>query len=498
MAVPAGERDPRFANADLLPGGDAEFRWRVRDFSAVWLCTGWGVSFTLVARPLLGVGMSWTQILLVCVIAQAVVLLPMLLIEHAGSRHGVPFPVLARASFGLRGAKVPSLLRALSACVWFAFQTKLGGDGVNVLLVMLVDLEGDSVRWGETPQYGEWAGYVIFLVVQLLVVWRGPNALRRFADLIAPLLVAGMAGVLVWTVSRPDRTGLLSLESTLGWGADFWSAVFPALAGTIALYAALSLTIPDITHLGSGGDGRRTWRASVTLVAMMTLSLLYSLVVANSLGEDPRLSGVAPLPVAALQDLPFGVGIGAALVVLAMVCTNLAANLVSAAYDLASVAPRLVGFRGGATLAALGGAFVLWWTTGSDLEFQLIIWADLVEGFFGTVAGIVIADYWLLRRGRLDLPDLYRPGGGYWYVAGWNWRALVAFLVGGVLAVGGSHAETGQLGLDEPLVPLLAPLDAYGWAVGLAASFTAYALLALPDRPGEADGQREPLSTSPA
>ncbi|MGW6535722.1 cytosine permease [Streptomyces sp. NPDC055051] len=466
-----GTPDRRFANADLLPGGTGEFRWRWWDFAAIWICVSWSLSYLMISGMPGQDRFTWPQTLLIVGLAQLVVLLPSLLVEHAGDRHGVPFAVFARSAFGVRGAALPALLRFASACVLFGFQADLGVKGIQLLT-------GDRVGSG----YGDFLSpaYLVFLGLQLWIISKGPNGLRRFADLAAPVLLAGLAVAMLWASAHGEGPLLPEPARPIGWGWDFWSAAAPALASATALFAAVGLTVPDLVHLGSPGrraeGSRRRLGVGLLLPVLMTGIVLYTMALMSlsSYGTD-GYSG--SLTLHALDGMPAGSLLAATMLIVATLCANLGLNLVSAGYDLSSTAPSVVGFRGAAVLAALVGTAVAWWARSSS-DYQVLAWANLAEGFFGTVSGILVVEYWVVRRTRLRPAELYRAGGPYWYAGGWNWRAVVAFVVGGLLAVGGSREGAGAAS-DGPLLPFLAPLDDFGWLVGLVVSGGLYAALTL-------------------
>ncbi|MFK3730186.1 cytosine permease [Streptomyces sp. NPDC088090] len=467
-----GAPDRRYANADLLPAGTGEFRWRWWDFAAVWVCVSW----TLAALMLSGMPgadrFTWPQTLLICCLAQLLVLLPSFLVEHAGDRYGVPFAVFARSAFGIRGAALPALLRFASACVWFGFQADLGVQGI----VLLTGDPGPSDAFGFLGP-----APLVFLGLQLWIVTKGPRGLRRFADLAAPVLIAGLAVAFLWVSTHPRGPMLPEPARPVGWGADFWLEAAPALAAATALFAAVGLTVPDLVHLGARGrrteDGRPGSRLGVGLLlpVLMTGMSLYT--VALMSGSGYAEEGYAgSLTLHALAGMPGGTVVAAAMLIVATLCGNLGLNLVSAAYDLSSTAPSRLGFRGAAVVAALAGSAVAWWARSSS-DYQVLVWADLAEGFFGTVSGILVAEYWIVRGTRLRPADLYRRGGPFWYAGGWNWRAVVSFLVGGVLAVGGSSGENSGLGANGPALPFLSALDDFGWLAGLVAAGGLYTAL---------------------
>ncbi|MEU2507505.1 cytosine permease [Streptomyces sp. NPDC007863] len=459
-----GAPDPRYANADLLPAGSGEFRWHWWDFAAVWVCVSWSLAHLMLSGMPGQDRFSWQQTLLICGIAQLLVLLPSFLVEHAGDRYGVPFAVFARSAFGIRGAALPAMLRFASACVWFGFQADLAVQGLMLLAA------GDDFY-----DFGGFLGpaFLVFVGVQLWIITTGPSGLRVFANLAAPVLILGLLVTYLRVYVYPEGPMLPVPERPIGWGADFWRAAAPALASATALFAAVGLTVPDLVHLGGArrrtegtGSGPRPGVAGL-LALVMTGMLLYTMALISGSGYE---AGSGPLVRHALGDMPGGTLLAVVMLLVATLCTNLGMNLVSAAYDLSSTVPSLLRFRGAAVVAALIGSAVVWQTRDTG-DYPVVEWADTVEGFFGTVSGILVAEYWVVRRTRLRPAELYRRGGAYWYAGGWNWRAVAAFLAGGVLAVGGAG--------EDPPLPFLAPLDDYGWLVGLVVSGGLYTTLTL-------------------
>ncbi|MFD4498728.1 cytosine permease [Streptomyces sp. NPDC059202] len=467
-----GAPDRRYANADLLPNGTGEFRWRWWDFAAIWICVSWSLAYLMLSGMPGQDRFTWPQTLLICGVAQLAVLLPSLLVEHAGDRWGVPFAVFARSAFGVRGAALPALLRFASACVFFGFQADLGVQGITLLF-------GDDLGGFGSGDFLSPA-YLVFLGLQLWIITKGPNGLRRFADLAAPVLIAGLVVAFLWASAHGEGPVLPEPADPIGWGSEFWPAAAPALASATALFAAVGLTVPDLVHLGSPGrraeGSRRRMGVGLLLPLLMTGILLYTMALMSlsSYGTDGYTGS---LTAHVLDGMPGGTLVAATMLIVATLCANLGLNLVSAGYDLSSTAPSLIGFRGAAVLAALAGTAVAWWARSSS-DYEVLGWANLAEGFFGTVSGILVVEYWIVRGTRLRPDDLYRAGGPYWYAGGWNWRAVVAFLVGGVLAVGGSPEGAGA-GSDGPLLPFLAPLDDFGWLVGLVVAGALYAALTL-------------------
>ncbi|MEV7671922.1 NCS1 family nucleobase:cation symporter-1 [Streptomyces sp. NPDC088752] len=472
--VPA---DPRFVNDDLLPVPVEQRRWTTYNFTALWVGMAHNIPSWMLASGLVALGMDWKQAVLTIALANVIVLLPMLLTGHAGPKYGIPFPVLARASFGLRGANLPALIRAGVACAWFGIQTWIGGQGVFILLDKVFGGWSEVSRVGGQP-WTLWLCFVLFWALELAIIHRGMEALRRFENWAAPFVIVGALVLLAWVSAKAGGLGpLLDQPSELGWGADFWPVFFPSLMGMIAFWATLSLNIPDFTRFGAGQRAQIRGQ-TLGLPTTMTLFALLSVLVTSGSQAVYGAPVWDPVALAARTDNVFGLLFALVTVLVATLSVNIAANVVSPAYDLAHLAPKLIGFRTGALITGVVGVVIMPWKLTATPELYIFTWLGLVGGLLGTVAGILIADYWLVRRTVLDLGGLYRADGPYWYRGGWNPVAVLAFAVGGVLAVGGSHSAPGTGPFPEDgLIPLLEPLADYGWAVGLAASLLLYTAL---------------------
>ncbi|MCG0290934.1 NCS1 family nucleobase:cation symporter-1 [Streptomyces sp. PSAA01] len=483
VELPSGATldDHRFSNEDLRPVPVAERRWTTYNFTALWVGMAHNIPSWTLASGLVALGMDWKQAVFTIAVANVVVLLPMLLTGHAGPKYGIPFPVLARASFGLRGANLPALIRAAVACAWFGIQTWIGGQGIYILLGKVVG--GGWERAGEIAGYPWtlWLCFLVFWALELAIIYRGMETLRRFENWAAPFVLVGAVVLLVWIADKAGGFGsLLDQPSRLGWGSDFWPVFFPALMGMIGFWSTLSLNIPDFTRFGAG-QRAQVWGQTLGLPTTMTAFALLSVFVTSGSEAVYGEPIWDPVALAGKADNVFGLLFALVTVLIATVSVNIAANVVSPAYDLANLAPKFITFRTGALITGIVGVLIFPWKLTSTPELYIFTWLGVVGGLLGTVAGVLIADYWIIRRTVLDLADLYRPKGRYWYASGWNWRAVVAFVVGGVLAVGGSASRPGKGPFPkEGLIPFLRPLADYGWAVGLGASLVLYTVLMLP------------------
>ncbi len=462
------------ANADLLPVPAARRTWTTYNFCALWVGMAHNTASWTLASGLIAVGMDWKQAVFTIALANLIVLVPMLLTGHAGPKYGIPFPVFARASFGVRGANLPALVRALVACGWFGIQTWIGGEAIYFLAGKLI---GDS--WANAAEVGGhawtmWLSFAIFWVLQVAIIYRGMETIRRFENWAAPFVLVGAFVMLGWMSSRAGGLGpLFGQPSKLGWGADFWKLFAPSLMGMIGFWSTLSLNIPDFTRYGRSQRAQTRGQA-LGLPTTMTLFAFLSVLVTSGSQAVYGTPVWDPVQLAAKTDNVAGLLYALVTVLVATLSVNIAANLVSPAFDFSHIAPRKVSFRTGALITAVLAVVICPWKLYADPQGYIFTWLGLVGGLLGTVAGILIADYWILRRSRLDLVDLYRRDGRYWYAAGWNARAVAAFVAGGVLAIGGADFHPI---LDGRPIPALRSLADYGWAVGLGTSLVVYLLL---------------------
>ncbi|GAA4623408.1 NCS1 family nucleobase:cation symporter-1 [Actinoallomurus vinaceus] len=473
-AVPTGP----YANEDLLPVPIAKRRWTTYNFTALWVGMAHNLASWTLASSLVALGMDWKQAVFTIALANVIVLVPMLLTGHAGPRYGIPFPVFARASFGVRGANLPALVRAAVACAWFGIQTWIGGSGIFLLAGKLLgDWWTGAAHVGGYP-WTQWLSFALFWVLQIGIIVRGMETLRRFENWAAPFVIVGAIALLIWMSVKAGGFGpIIDQPSKLGWGSGFWKVFFPALMGMIGFWSTLSLNIPDFTRYGAN-QRAQFWGQSLGLPTTMTAFALLSVLVTSG---SQAVYGKAiwdPIELTAKLDNWAGVLYALVTVLIATLSVNIAANVVSPAFDLSNIAPRHITFRTGALITAVIGVVIFPWKLLASPQAYIFTWLGTVGGLLGTVAGILIADYWVLRRTRLDLADLYRAEGRYWYDGGWNWRAVAAFAVGGFLAIGGSYSApgTGPFPADG-MIPMLKPLADYGWAVGLASAFVLYILL---------------------
>lgn len=481
-------------NSDLAPVPAARRTWTTYNFAALWISMAHCIPTYTLAGSLVASGMNWWQALLTIGLGNVIVLGPILLNAHPGTKYGIPFPVLARASFGTTGANIPALLRAIVACGWFGIQTYIGGEALNTFVDALwpgyTHLgNGASILGLSLPSA---VTFLIFWGLQIFILYRGMNAVRVFENWAAPLVLALAAVLLVWVVGRAGGVGpMLSQPSRFDSVGAFWPVFIPSLTAMIGFWSTLSLNIPDFTRFGRGQ--REQIRGQVlglptTMVAFSAMAVVITSASQAILkGVDPgklwdpmfilgQLTSGTPPPglaepliasagvrgVVALVSL-FGVGV-------ATISVNIAANVVSPANDFANMLPRYISFKTGALITGLVGIIMMPWKVMASAGTYIFTWLVGYSALLGPIAGIMIADYWLVRRGQLDVPDLYRPNGRY---AGINPVAVVALIAGvlpnvpGFLKVGGFVA-----GVPDFFVSIFS----YAWFTGFLISGAVYAV----------------------
>ncbi len=503
------------SNDDLAPVPLERRTWTTYSYMALWIGMSVNIPSWLLAVGLIGIGMDWLQALITIALGNIIVLIPMLLNSHAGTKYGIPFPVFARASFGTVGANIAALLRAGVACGWFGIQTWIGGGAIFVLVGTIL---GQGSFWTDAgvvlgQPWTLWLSFAVFWLLNVYIILKGMETLRIFESWSAPLLIGFALLLTIWMVvlaaGEPEGIGgIFAQESQLGWGADFWLLFFPSLMGMIAFWSTLSLNMPDFTRFGRGQRDQAVGQA----LGLPTTMTLFSFLAVITASASIAVYGEAIWdPVLLVSRLGEGAGfIGAIVVIVALfavslatLTTNVAANLVSPSYDFSNAWPKMISFRTGGLITAVVGILIQPWNLLANQNVYIFTWLGFYGGALGTIAGVLIADYWIYRKTALSLPDLYDTDGAYSYAGGFNWRALVAFVAGALLAVGGAYSapgngpfpEGGLIGFLKFELPWGGFLYDYSWVVGLVVAFLLYWVLATvfpQTRPEAAPAAAEP------
>jgi NCS1 family nucleobase:cation symporter-1 len=442
-------------NPDLAPATADRRHWNTYNYAALWVSMSVNILTYMLAASLIQGGMNWKQAVVTVFIGNSIVLVPMLLNSHPGARYGIPFPVLARASFGVLGANVAAVLRALVACGWFGIQTWIGGEAISTLISVL------APAWAHVT-YGPAICFFAFWLINLAVILKGMEYIRFLQGISAPILLAVGLLLLAWAYHAAGGFGpMLSAPSRFTTFPDFLKFLIPALNGTVGFWATVSLNIPDFTRFARSQREQMIGQA----LGLPTTMTLYSLIGILVTSATVVIYGAAiwdPVQLLSRFHSPLAVIISLLAILLATLNVNIGANVVSPANDFSNLWPRKISFRTGGVITCFMGIALMPWKLLADYKTFILGWLGGYAAFLGPVAGIMICDYFVIRRRTLVLDDLYLRNGVYEYSRGFNWLALAALVAG---------AGTALVGLA---IPSLRTLYDYSWFVGFAISFVIY------------------------
>ncbi len=483
--MPSGEvaapESSRLYNADLAPVPVERRTWRVGSFAALWISMSACIPTYMLASSLIGGGMNWSQAILTIFLGNLIVVIPMILNAHAGTRYGIPFPVFCRASFGTVGANIPALMRAFVACGWFGIQTWIGGEAIYKILAVFVPAlaaPGAATMLGITLP--EFACFLFFWSINMFVVYKGIESIRFLLNIKAPLLIALGLLLLGWAYHNAGGFGpMLSQPSAFDPGqpkaGKFFGFFVPALTGMIGFWATLSLNIPDFSRYA------RTQRDQVIGQALglpLTMALYAFIGVAVTSATTIIYGKTIWDPVDVLTHFKNPVVLIVAMLALciATLATNIAANVVSPANDFANLSPRRISFRLGGLITGVIGILMMPWRLVADPSGYIFTWLVGYSALLGPIGGIMIADYFVIRRRRLDVNALYQEDGEYRFTNGFSIVAMIALLAAILPNLPGFLANVKLI--EAATVPhFFIALYDYAWFVGFAIAFTLYLAL---------------------
>jgi nucleobase:cation symporter-1, NCS1 family len=457
--------DSSLYNRDLAPIPMEKRSWGTYNYASLWVAMSVCIPTYMMASGLIAGGMNWIQAISTILLGNLIVLIPMLLNAHAGTRYGIPFPVFVRASFGVRGANVPAVLRALVACGWFGIQTWIGGQAIYSMLCII--WPGAQAIPGSS-----WICFFFFWTINMFVIWRGIETIKFLEGIGAPFMLLVGLLLLFWVTKKAGGLGpVLHAESKFHTNTEFLRFFIPSLTGMVGFWSTVALNIPDFTRYAKSQRSQMIGQALGLPLAMTLYSFIGVAVTSASVvlfGEpiwDPvLLLGRFHQPLIAFIAL--------VALLLATLNTNVAANVVSPSNDFSNVRPSLISFRTGGLITGVLGVLMMPWKLLSNYSSYIFGWLIGCSALLGPIAGIMICDYFLVRGRHLVVADLYRRGGAYEYKKGFNPKALVALLAGVLVAL---------IGL---VVPAVRWLYDYAWFVGLFVSGALYFVLMRSQRLG--------------
>jgi NCS1 family nucleobase:cation symporter-1 len=453
-------------NHDLAPVPVARRNWSTYNYAALWVSMAHCIPTYMLASGLMASGMNWWQALITILLGNTIVLVPILLNSHPGTKYGIPFPVFARAAYGTFGSNLPAIMRALVACGWFGIQSWIGGEALHTFFSSLLPswptLLGAGFGGHTTT---EWLSFLLFWGGNIFIIYRGMDLLRAVENWAAPFVLVMTAVLLWWAVDKADGLGpLLAGPGRFHTLGEFLPVFIPSLTAMIGYWATLSLNMPDFTRFGRS-QREQTIGQVVALPTTMTVFAAMGVLITSATVIIYGESIWDPVKLVGRFSSPIVVAISMFTAVVATLSVNIAANVVSPANDFANAFPRQIDFKTGGLITGLLGIVMQPWKLLADPSGYIFTWLGGVSGGLASIAGVLIADYWIVRKKQLRLEDLYLTDGAYRYEGGWNLAAVVATVLGSGLALVGWF------------VPALKILFDYAWFVGFGVAFLVYLLM---------------------
>lgn len=462
-------------NEDLAPVPASKRKWGTWNYAALWISMSLCIPTYMYASSLIDEGMNWWQAMLIIFLGNSIVLIPMVLNGHAGAKFGIPFPVFARASFGTAGANIPAMLRAIVACGWFGIQTWIGGSAIYHMIrawnPSLPEIATDTLF----PQALPMICFLLFWLLNMFIVYLGVESIRKLLVFKAIFLPVAALALLFWAISAAKGLGpILEQPSRLS-GPSFWQHFFPALTGMVGFWATLSLNIPDFTRYAKSQKAQIRGQA-IGLPPSMTLFAFIGVVVTSATAMIYGKTIWDPIILAGKFENKLMVSFAMIAIAISTLATNIAANIVSPANDFSNLSPKKIDFRVGGYITGVVGVIIFPWKLVADPTGYIYNWLIGYSALLGPIGGILIADYYFIRRQQLEVSELYRHNGMYSYQKGFNIWAVVALLLGVLPNVPGFLVTTKVIA-KESVSPWIVQLYHYAWFVGFLVSGIAYIIM---------------------
>ena len=466
-------------NADLEPTTVATRTWDWKSYAALWIAMVVCVPTYMLASGLIAEGMNWSQAVITVMLGNVIVLAPMLLIGHAGAKYGVPFPVLLRSAFGTKGARIPAVARGLVACGWFGIQTWVGGSAIYVILNALTD---NSFQGTPLPildiDLAQTLSFLGFWSIHLYFIKHGTESIRWLETFAAPFLILMGLALLAWAYVKAGGFGaMLSTPSQFDVGGPkeglFLGTFVAGLTAMVGFWATMALNIPDFTRFAKSQKDQIVGQ----MIGLPLPMALFAFIGVAVTSATVVIFGEPIWDPVELASRMGGMGVVVALgaLIVATLTTNMAANVVAPAYGFSNLNPRKISFTLGGYITAGIGIAIFPWKLLESSGGYLFTWLIGYSALLGPIAGILIADYFLLRKCDLDVKALFRHDGEYGGRNGWNLAGLSALVIGVLPNLPGFlHAA----GFVETVPEIFDLVYNYAWFVGVFVAGGLYMVLA--------------------
>ncbi len=464
--------DSPLYSEDFAPVPASQRSWGKWHIASIWVGMAVCIPTYMLASSLIQQGMNWWQALVTILLGNVIVLIPMILNAHVGTKYGIPLPVFLRLNFGVDGAILAALLRGLVACGWFGIQTWIGGAAIyQLMLVVIPDL-------ANSPFLGDFIGinlaqfgcFMVFWFINMYIVYRGIDSIKKLETWAAPFLLLIGIALLGWAWAEVGSMGKIldaSYQLAATSDVDFWKIFWPSLTAMVGFWATLSLNIPDFTRYAKSQNDQMLGQ----IIGLPGTMVLYSFIGIAVTSATLLIFGEAiwdPVALLGKFDNPTVVIISMLGLVIATLSTNIAANVVAPANSIANISPKKISFRIGGYITGVIGILIFPWKLLADPEGYIFTWLIAYSALLGALAGVMICDYYLIRKTELNLAELFKQNGIY---RGWNVNAWIAFIVSilpvlpGFLATISFLDSVGQFWLN---------LYSYAWFVTFFIAFGLY------------------------
>jgi NCS1 family nucleobase:cation symporter-1 len=464
-------------NEDLAPVPTEKRTWNKWHIAALWVGMAVCIPTYMLASSLISQGMNWWQALITILLGNLIVLVPMILNAHVGTKYGVPLPVFLRLSFGINGSILASLLRGLVACGWFGIQTWIGGAAIYQLLLVMIPSLASSAYLGSFIglNVAQAFCFLFFWFINIWIVYKGINSIKTLETWSAPFLLLIGFCLLLWAwIKVGSMNDILKASYSLSAQShvDFWKIFFPGLTAMVGFWATLSLNIPDFTRYAKSQKDQ----AMGQLIGLPTTMTFYSFIGIAVTSATVLLFGEAiwdPVSLLGKFDNPLVVVISMFGLTIATLSTNIAANVVAPANGFANIAPKKISFKMGGYITGIIGILIFPWKLIADPQGYIFRWLIAYSALLGALAGIMICDYYVVRKTKINVVELFNPKGEY---RGWNAAAWLAFVFSLLPVIPGFLVAVG-IKKEADFSSFLVGLYSYAWFVTFFLSFVMYWLI---------------------
>jgi NCS1 family nucleobase:cation symporter-1 len=458
--VVAPKRDPGLYNADLAPIEKTDRKWGAFEIFNVWANDVQSLfGYTLAASLFLTYGLNGWAVFSAILLAGFFVMWLVNLVGKPSVEYGIPFPVFARASMGVRGANFPAMLRGVVAIFWFGAQTYFASTAVALLLNSLLRTSGSTLFLGMTGI--DWVAFLFVWAFQMWLFWHGMDWIRRFLNCAGPFVYAVMIALAIIIVSKSGSSLFLNLGDIFKGTATLREEALPsffAVFGTmVAYFSAVVINYGDFSRFVEDEAQMKKgnlWGLPGNIAFFSLTALIITAGTVSVFGQTL----INPTDIVArVNSLPLTI-VAAIMFFAATVGINLVANFIPPAYDLANLRPEKINFRKGGLITSAFALLIGGFWVALISKIGILQFVNTLGVVLSPVYGIMMVDYYVVKNGKLDIEQLFcaDPSGLYYYERGWNRKALLAFALAAMFSIA------------TVWIPLLGFLSGFSWIMGAA------------------------------